>query len=92
MAYEGNRAGPDTNGRVHGDGVDKAQCRVVPGTAMPPTVLVTELDTGALVIQGRPDGPRAYLHPDDAVRLKQELAAAFECAEQVVQNNDGEAR
>lgn len=57
-----------------------------------PAVLVTKLDTGALVIEGRPDGPRAYLDPDDAAPLKQELAAAFECAEQPVPGNDSETR
>ncbi len=53
MAYEGNRAGPNTDGRVHRGSVDKPQCRAVPGMALPPTVLVTELDTGALVILNR---------------------------------------
>ncbi|MGH3669105.1 MAG: hypothetical protein ACRDSH_00495 [Pseudonocardiaceae bacterium] len=79
------------NARVHREGVGRPQHGVLSGKTMSPTVLVTELDTGALVIQGRPDGPRAYLHPDDAVPLKQELAAAFERAEKVVQNNGGEA-
>jgi hypothetical protein len=40
-------------------------------------LLVTELDSGELVIQGRPYGPRVYLCPDDSVPLKQELAGAF---------------
>lgn len=48
-----------------------------PSMALLPTVLVTELDSGELVIQGRPDGPRVYLSPDDAVPLKRELARAF---------------
>jgi hypothetical protein len=54
-------------------------------------VLVTELDTGELVIQGRPDGPRVRLSPDDALPLRWELAAAFERAEQIVPSDDGEA-
>lgn len=45
---------------------------------MPPTVLVTELDNGTLVLQGRPDGPRRYLGPAEAVPLRRELARAFE--------------
>jgi hypothetical protein len=32
-----------------------------PTAVMPSTVLVTELDSGELVIQGRPDGPRAFV-------------------------------
>ena len=52
------------------------------------TVLVTELDDGALVVQGQPEGPRAYLNSADATPLKQELTAAFQptkprlCADQ----------
>ena len=45
---------------------------------MPPTVLLTELDNGTLVLQGRPDGPRVRLSSADAVPLKRELAAALE--------------
>jgi hypothetical protein len=40
-------------------------------------VLVTELGNGTPVVQGRPDGPRVHLSPDDAVPLQRELAAAF---------------
>lgn len=61
------------------------------GTAIPPTVLVTELDTGELVIQGRPDGPRVRLSPADALPLRWELAAAFECAEQAAADDLDEA-
>jgi hypothetical protein len=43
-----------------------------------PTVLVTELDNGTLIVQGRPDGPRVWLEPDEAAPLKRELAAAFD--------------
>jgi hypothetical protein len=48
-----------------------------PATTVPPTVLVTELDNGALILQGRPDGPRLYLNPADAIPLRFELARAF---------------
>jgi hypothetical protein len=48
-----------------------------PGVPIPPTVLVTEMDNGTLVLQGRPDGPRVHLSPKDAVPLRRELAAAF---------------
>jgi hypothetical protein len=37
---------------------------------LPPTVLFTELDNGALVVQGRPDGPRVWLSPTDAVNIQ----------------------
>jgi hypothetical protein len=84
MAYEANRAGQDADGQVLGDGIR-------PSTALPPTLLVTELDTGELVVQGRPAGPRVRLSPDDALPLRWELAAAFERAEQVVPSNDGDA-
>ncbi|MGH3548575.1 MAG: hypothetical protein ACRDQU_10800 [Pseudonocardiaceae bacterium] len=50
--------------------------------AMPPTVLVTEMDNGAVILQGRPDGPRVYLSRAEAVPLKRELAAAFGSTEQ----------
>lgn len=94
MHHEGNRAGQYTEGQ--GDGMGE-QLRGIgrslrAGIAIPPTVLVTQLDTGELVLQGRPDGPRAYLSPADAMPLKQELAAAFERTEQVVQIDHGEAR
>jgi hypothetical protein len=38
---------------------------------------VTELDNGTLILQGRPDGPRVWLNPEEAVPLKRQLAAAF---------------
>jgi hypothetical protein len=44
---------------------------------VPSTVLVTALDNGTLVLQGRPDGPRVYLSPADAAPLTRELAVAF---------------
>ena len=62
------------------------------GTAMPPTVLVTEMDTGALVVQGRPDGPRVYLTPVEAVALRRELATAFRNAERELRDGQGGPR
>lgn len=58
-----------------------------PRTAMAPTVLVTELDNGALILQGRPDGPRVYLSRVDAVPFRRELAAAFGRTELVVSDH-----
>jgi hypothetical protein len=83
-----------TDDEGHGDGQDQLGIRrgVRPGTAMPPTVLLTELDNGTLVLQGRPDGPRGYLTPADALPLKRELAGAFERIELTAAADDqGEA-
>lgn len=94
MHHEGNRAGQYTEGQGGGMGEQPRGIgrSLRAGIAIPPTVLVTQLDTGELVLQGRPDGPRAYLSPADAMPLKQQLAAAFERAEQVAQRDQGEAR
>lgn len=87
MHHEGNRAGQDTEGLRHGDGTDPDRDQlgvggdIRSGTAVPPTVLVTEMDNGALILQGRPDGPRVYLTPDQAVGLRRELATAFRSSE-----------
>jgi hypothetical protein len=63
-----------------------------PSATTPPTVLITELDNGTLILQGRPDGPRVWLNPDEAVPLKRELAAAFGRNELAVAGDDqGEA-
>lgn len=95
MEHEGNRPHRGTDER-HGDCQDHQQLgtgrSVRPVTAMPPTVLLTQLDSGALVIQGRPDGPRVRLSPADSLPLKQELAVAFERIELLVAgDNQGEA-
>ena len=58
-------------------GTEHGPCSIQPDVTVPPTVLVTALDNGTLVLQGRPDGPRTYLNPADAVLLRRELAAAF---------------
>jgi hypothetical protein len=59
---------------------------------VPPTVLVTALDNGTLVLQGRPDGPQVYLTPAGAVSLKRELAAAFGLTEGGPRDNQDDAR
>ncbi|MCA1702469.1 MAG: hypothetical protein LC808_04055 [Actinobacteria bacterium] len=96
MEHEGYRPHRGTDDERHGDGQDHQQLGIErdvrPGTAMPPTVLVTQLDNGALVLQGRPDGPRGYLTPADALPLKRELAAAFQRIELTTAgDNQGEA-
>lgn len=63
-----------------------------PATPVPPTVLATEMDNGALIVQGRPDGPRTYLTPGEAVSLRRELATAFGSVERGLRDGQGEAR
>lgn len=65
---------------------------IQPCTTVPPTVLVTELDNGRLILQGRPDGPRMYLSPADAVPLRRELAVAFRSTDLELCGDQGEAR
>lgn len=69
-AHQGhdNGQGDQQPGTEHG---------IRPYMTVPPTILVTELDNGTLILQGRPDGPRVWLNPDEAVPLKRELVAAF---------------
>ena len=86
--HQGNYVGQVTGDRCHGEGNDHdGQHRgsggtIGSGVAVPPTVLVTETDTGALIVQGRPEGPRVYLSLGEAAALRRELATAFESAPQ----------
>ncbi|MGH3927819.1 MAG: hypothetical protein ACRDTT_33965, partial [Pseudonocardiaceae bacterium] len=48
-----------------------------PGTAVPSTVLVSDMGDGSLLLEGWRDGPSAYLSPADAVPFRRQLAAAF---------------
>jgi hypothetical protein len=65
--------------------ITNAQTEQLRGTGrdmtVPPTVLLIELDNGTLILQGRPDGLRAYLNPAEAIPLRRELTAAFRCTE-----------
>jgi hypothetical protein len=63
-----------------------------PGTAVPSTVLMTELGTGTLILQGRPDGPRVRLSQADAVPLRRELTAAFRRTELELCGDQDDAR
>jgi hypothetical protein len=79
MFYEGNRAGRDSddgNGRAEHLRRDTGRS-IRSRTPVPPTVLVTGLDSGVLILQGRPDGPCVSLRPGEAIPLRRELAAAF---------------
>ncbi len=82
MEHENNRASRDTDDKFHGNGLADQQQPAIkhgiqPSATVPPTVLVTELDNGTLIVQGRPNGPRVWLNPDEAVPLKRELAVVF---------------
>jgi hypothetical protein len=61
--HEGNHAGQDTGDDCHGNGHDHEWQHhgngsiIRTGAIVPPTVLVTEIDTGGLIVQGRPDAP-----------------------------------
>lgn len=92
MKHQGYRPDRRIDDERHADGQDhqalgiRRDVRL--GTAMPPTVLVTQLDNGVLVLQGRPDGPRVRLTPADALPLRRELAVAFERMELAAAGDD----
>ena len=48
-----------------------------PGVAVPPTLLIAEMGSGALLLQGWQVGPSAYVCAADAGPLREALAAAF---------------
>lgn len=94
MYYEGNRAGRDNddgNGQAEHPRRDTGHS-IRSGTPMPPTVLVTGLDSGVLILQGRPDGPCVSLRPGEAIPLRRELAAAFDNTEPTPQGVQDETR
>lgn len=95
--YEDDRVGWATKNRHYGEDRGDQLCDTrrgtAPGITVPPTVLLTALDNGTLVLQGRPDGPWARLSPADAAPLRRELAAAFRRTELAATSDDqGEAR
>jgi hypothetical protein len=80
VEHEDNGAASDPQGERQGNGPAAWRDIEVQHPArwtMPPTVLVTGLDNDTLILQGRPDGPRRYLSPEDAVPLRRELARAI---------------
>lgn len=64
MHYDDDRAGPDTENQHYGNDLSEhlrdTRRSIRPGIAVPHTVLLTELDNGSLILQERPNGPRAY--------------------------------
>lgn len=92
-----NRAGQDTENTRHGDDHDHNREQHGAGTsgsgiAVPPTVLVTAMDNGALILQGKPDGPRVSLLPGQALVLRRELATAFGSVERRPGDSRGDIR
>lgn len=59
-----------------------------PGTVVPPTVLVSNMGSGALYLSGWRQGPGAYLTPEDATPLRRELARAFGSENHVPRDDD----
>lgn len=92
MQHPSNRASRDTDEQFRGNGQAEQQpatgAAIRLSTIMPPTVLVTELDNGTLILQGRPDGPRVWLSPADAVPLRRELVSAFRSTKLAVADDD----
>ncbi len=80
---------PEDQGQGDGNGQHQptqptSEHSIQHAAAMPPTVLVTEMDNGALILQGRPDGPRVHLSRADALPLRRELAAALGSTERAL--------
>jgi hypothetical protein len=98
MYPSGNRAGQDTENTPHGDDHDHhrdqhgAGGSSGSGMAVPPTVVVTAMDNGVLILQGRPDGLRVSLTPGRALALRRELATAFGSAERRLGDGQGDIR
>jgi len=93
MEHEGNRPHPDGDDDCRRDEQDRRLGgRIVIQLKMPillpPTVLLTELDDGTLILQGPPDGPRVRLSSTDAGPLKRELVAALERARRAATADD----
>jgi hypothetical protein len=62
-----------------------------PGTAAPPTVLISEMGDGALYLAGWRAGPSAFLVAADATGLRRELARAFGGEDVAVRTDHGGA-
>jgi hypothetical protein len=82
VEQDGGQPGQGTSGFRHGDGQSQSAPRGIersirPGTAVPPTVLVSDMGNGAMYLQGWRAGPSVYLTAEDAIGLRQELAKAF---------------
>lgn len=65
----------DGNGEETSSGTRRS---IQSATAVPSTVLVTNMSNRSLVLQCWRDGPTAYLSPADAAPLRRVLSAIFE--------------
>lgn len=65
---------------------------ICPNTAVPRSVLVSDMGDGSLLLEGWRDGPNAYLSPADAVPFKRQLAAAFGSSDRRPGHNQDQAR
>lgn len=77
-----NEAGQGTDDFRHNDGVGQQVQHGIgrsirPGSPVPATVLIAEMDNGGLLLQGWRAGPSAYLTAEEAMPLRQALEAAF---------------
>jgi hypothetical protein len=63
-----------------------------PGTAVPRSVLVSDMGEGSLLLEAWREGPSAYRRPADAVPLRRALAAAFSSPDLTPSGNQGRAR
>jgi hypothetical protein len=93
MEHRGNQAAQNTDDvpqdKNGGQGRHGIGHSIRPATAVPSTVLVSEMLNGALLLQGWRDGPTAYLCPEDAAPLKRELAAAFDSTSPALRTDVG---
>ncbi|MGH3545530.1 MAG: hypothetical protein ACRDPW_06355 [Mycobacteriales bacterium] len=86
-------AGRDGKMVRHDDAGDELPARlgigrsIRPGTVVPPTVLVSNMGSGALYLGGWQQGPSAYLTPEDATPLRRELARAFGSEDRAAQDD-----
>jgi hypothetical protein len=94
VQHRDDRADHDANDEHHSDEQNQqlgSRIDIPTEMPMPPTVLVTELHNGTLILQGRPDGPRVWLEPDEALPLRRALARAFGSPDLVSSSGQGEA-
>jgi hypothetical protein len=63
-----------------------------PGTAVPRSVLLSDMGEGSLLLYGWWEGPSAYLSPADAVPLRRALAAAFSSPDLTPSGNQGQTQ
>jgi hypothetical protein len=62
---------------VEGQQIRHGNRSIGPGVPRPSTVLVTEMGTGAFLVQGYPTGAAAYVSAAEGGPLREALDAAF---------------